>query len=84
LIGVIHGASEIPSRLTLGLSDKPSWKVPFNDTYINFTRDDLPPFSKISDIVNRILAIAENAIIENGGKKITEGNNVYYLIRSDI
>jgi len=84
LIGVIHGGSAIPSGLTLGLSDKPSWKVPFNDTYINFTRDELPPFTKISDIVNRILAIAENAIIENGGKKISEGNKVYYLIRSEI
>jgi ADP-ribosylglycohydrolase len=84
LIGVIHGVSAIPPGLILGLSDKPSWKVPFNDTYINFTRDDLPPFTKISDIVSRILAIAGNAIIENGGRKISEGNKVYYLIRSDI
>jgi ADP-ribosylglycohydrolase len=37
LIGVINGGSSIPERLTLGLSDKPSWKVPFNDTYINIT-----------------------------------------------
>ena len=76
LIGVINGASAIPSRLTLGLSDKPAWKLPFNDTYINFT--------KISDIVNRILAIAENAILDNGGRKITEGNKVYYLINTDL
>jgi hypothetical protein len=84
LIGVIHGGSAIPSGLTLGLSGKPLWKVPFNDTYINFTRDDLPPFTKISDIVNRILAIAEIAISENGGEKITEGNKVYYMIKSDL
>ena len=84
LIGVIHGLSAIPAGLTLGLTDKPSWKVPFNDTYINFTRDDLPTFTKISDIVSRILAIAENAIIENGGEKIIEGNKVFYLIRSDL
>lgn len=84
LMGVINGGSAIPSKLTLGLSDKPSWRVPFNDTYINFSRDDLPPFTKISDIVNRILAIAEEAIIANGGKKVTEANKIFYLINSDI
>ena len=84
LMGVINGGSAIPSKLTLGLSDKPSWRVPFNDTYINFSRDDLPPFTKISDIVNRILAIAEEAIIANGGKKVTEKDKIFYLINSDI
>lgn len=83
LTGVINGASSIPSRLTLGLSDKPSWKTPFNDTYINFTRDDLPVYTKISDIVNRILIIAEKAIIANGGQKITRENKIYYLIRTE-
>jgi hypothetical protein len=84
LIGVIKGGSAIPSELTLGLSDKPSWKVPFNDTYINYSRDDLPPFTKISDIVNRILLIAEEAIIANGGKKITQNDKVFYLINSEL
>jgi ADP-ribosylglycohydrolase len=84
LIGVIKGGSSIPSRLTLGLSDKPSWKVPFNDTYINFTRDDLPPYTKISDIVNRILNIAEKTILANGGSIISENNKTYYLINSDL
>ena len=84
LIGVIKGASAIPPRLTLGLSGKPSWKKPFNDTYINFTRDDLPVYTKISDIVNRILKIAEEAILSNGGKKVTEDNKVYYIINSEL
>jgi ADP-ribosylglycohydrolase len=84
LIGVINGASSIPSLLTLGLSDKPSWKVPFNNTYINFSRDDLPSYTKISDIVSRILVIAEEAILAGGGKKITENNKTYYLINSDL
>lgn len=84
LIGVIHGASVIPSGLTLGLSDKPIWKQPFNDTYINFTRDGLPNITKISDIVNRIMVITENAIMKNGGQKITQNGQVYYLINSDI
>jgi ADP-ribosylglycohydrolase len=84
LMGVINGGSSIPSRLTLGLSEKPSWKLPFNDTYINYTRDDLPVFTRISDIVNRILYIAEEAILANGGKKITVDGKVFYLINSDL
>ena len=82
-MGVINGASSIPPRLTLGLSGKAVWKTPFNNTYINFTRDDLPVYTKISDIVDRIGIIAEEAIIANGGKKITEGNKIYYLIRTE-
>ena len=84
LLGVIHGSSAIPSRLTLGLSDKPIWKQPFNDTYINYTRDGLPNITKISDIVNRILVIAEEAIIKNGGAKLTENGQIYYVIKSDL
>jgi ADP-ribosylglycohydrolase len=80
LIGVINGASAIPSGLTLGLSEKPEWEKPFNDTYINFTRDGLPACNSISDIVNRILIIAEKAIISNGGKKFTEDGKIYYFI----
>ncbi len=84
LIGVINGGSLIPSKFTLGLGDKPSWKVPFNDTYINYTRDDLPNYTRISDIVNRILMLAEESILANGGSKITENNKIFYLINSDI
>jgi ADP-ribosylglycohydrolase len=84
LIGVIHGASSIPARLTLGLSDKPVWKKPFNDTYINFTRDDLPVYTRISDIANRILLIAEQAILENGGKKIVQNDKVFYMIKTNL
>jgi len=84
LIGVIHGASAIPHRLTLGLYDTPVWKKPFNDTYINFTRDDLPVYNSISDLVFRILKITETAILENGGKKSIEGNRVIYTIPADM
>jgi ADP-ribosylglycohydrolase len=83
LIGVIKGGSEIPSKYTLGLRGK-IWTKPFNDTYINFTRDGLPAYSKISDIVERILVIAENAIISNGGKKYFLKDKIYYSIRSEI
>jgi hypothetical protein len=82
-MGVIHGASAIPPRLTQGLWN-PVWTKPFNDTYINFTRDGLPAYNQISDMVNRILQIAEEAILSGGGKKISENGEVYYLINSDI
>jgi hypothetical protein len=55
-----------------------------DDTYIYFTRDGLPGFNRISDIVNRILQVAEEAIISNGGKKISEKGEIFYLINSDI
>lgn len=83
LIGVIHGASAIPARFTLGLWN-PVWTQAFNDTYINFTRDGLPAYNRISDIVERILQLAEEAIITAGGKKIFEHGEVHYLINSDI
>jgi ADP-ribosylglycohydrolase len=83
LMGVINGASAIPSTLTLGLRGK-VWKQPFNDTYINFTREGLPAYTKISDIVNRIMDIAEKTIISNGGKKFTQDNKIYYSIKSEI
>lgn len=83
LIGVIHGGSAIPARLTLGMSDKPVWTKPFNDTYINLTRDGLPVSTKISDIVNRILVIAEEAILSNGGEKVIQNDKVFYLINSE-
>ena len=84
LIAVMNGGSSIPERLTLGMSEKPAWSKPFNDTYINFSRDGLPVITKISDIVNRIMIITEEAILSNGGQRISEGNMVYYLVRSDI
>lgn len=84
LIGVIHGASSIPHKLTLGLYDTPVWEKPFNDTYINFTRDDLPVYNSISDLVFRILKITETAILENGGKKSSEGSRIFYTISTDM
>jgi hypothetical protein len=84
LMGVINGASAIPERLTLGMSGKPAWKKPFNDTYINLTRDGLPVSTKISDIVERITVLAEKAILANGGKKVIQNNSIFYLIKSEV
>lgn len=83
LVGVIHGASSIPDWFTLGLSGTAIWKKPFNDSYFNFTRDDLPIHNSISEIVERILAVAKQGIIEGGGEVIEEGEKTFYIINSD-
>jgi len=57
---------------------------PFNNQYLNYTRDDLPIVTKISDIVERIAAIAERAIIDNGGKKMVQNGKVVYLVKCDF
>jgi hypothetical protein len=55
-----------------------------NDAYINFTRDGLPNCCKISDLVTRILAISEQAIVNSGGTKITENGAAYYIIHTEL
>jgi hypothetical protein len=66
------------------MSGTPVWKLPFNDTYINLTRDSLPGINRISDITERILYLAELAIIENGGSKFQDSGKVFYRIQTDL
>lgn len=82
LLGVMLGAKAIPTALTqdcLPPGHRP-WTKPFNDTYINYSRDGLPIHNRISDIVERIANIAEAAILREGGKKIGEGAQIIYVI----
>ncbi|MHC4266056.1 MAG: ADP-ribosylglycohydrolase family protein [Planctomycetota bacterium] len=58
LIGVLHGMQGIPDNLT----------EEFNNQYVCFTRDDLPIVTPISNIVERIAAISQTAILDNGGR----------------
>lgn len=80
LLGIINGSNGIPSELLLALPSRKNWELPFNDTYINYSRDNLPNYNRISDIVNRILAITEQAIIENGGDKFEQAGKTMYKI----
>jgi len=84
LIAVMHGANCIPNRLTKDFLPRGKWKKPFNDQYLNYSRDNLPIMFKISDIVQRIATIAEKAILENGGKKITRNGKTVYRINCDF
>ena len=44
------------------------WNVPFNDSYINFKRQEVRLRIPLSEIVQRIAAIAKIAILENAGR----------------
>jgi ADP-ribosylglycohydrolase len=95
LIGVLHGAGCIPDRL---MKSK-YWKEPFNNQYVNYTRDELPIITPITEIVDRIAAVAKTAILDNGGRmeirvrdgqKLDGANNgrpprdVIYIINADF
>jgi ADP-ribosylglycohydrolase len=84
LIGVIHGAGTIPDRFTRQFSPIVTWQEPFNNLYINYTRDNLPIATEISDIIDRIEAITERAIWENGGRKISEDGEEILVIQTDF
>jgi ADP-ribosylglycohydrolase len=80
LIGIMNGTDGIPEELLLELPSRGKWQVPFNNTYINYSRDNLPNYNRISDIVDRILAITESAILGNGGKKYEKEGKFFYDI----
>lgn len=82
LMGVVLGAQAIPAALTQECLPRGRWDKPFNDTYINFSRDDLPIHNRISDIVQRIVDIAETAILDEGGQKLEQNGQIIYVIPS--
>jgi len=80
LIGTIHGAEVIPDHLTHELMHRRKWQKPFNDAYINFSRDGLPTFTPISEIIDRIIAVSEQAMFAAGGRKVVvDGVEVYQI-----
>ncbi len=80
LIGVMHGASVIPEKFTHDCLPHGRWDEPFNDAYINYTRDELPIYNKISDIVERIVDISEEAIVQEGGAKLEQDGEIVYRL----
>ena len=67
LIGVMHGTAAIPDELTKNVTPR-GWAEPFNNLYVNFSRDELPVATPITEIAERIAAIAKTAILDNGGR----------------
>ena len=80
-IGVLNGADCIPKALTHEMGYNDTWTEPFNNQYINYSRDELPNLTLISDIIDRISAISEKAILENGGDKIEKNGEISYKIK---
>lgn len=80
LLGVMNGLSGIPSSLYLQVDPRQTWQEPFNNRYINYSRDELPINNTITDIVDRIAAVAEKAIVEEGGRVVvTDGKTEYHV-----
>ncbi len=84
LFGVVVGAKGIPDNLTKNVTWNTTWDKPFNDRYVNVSRDDLPIATPISDIVKRTQAIAYDAIRANGGRKEVRDGAPVYVIQTDM
>ena len=87
LIGVLNGLSGMGEAAVEQTMDLPAWRrwqKPFNDTYVNVSRDEIRLRTPIGEIVERIAAVAKAAIIENGGRMELRDGEVVYVINSDL
>lgn len=60
--------------------EKQGWII--KDRYYNNTRPGMPMNETISSFSDRIFNVAQQVIEENGGKKVTENQKSYYLIKA--
>jgi len=66
--------------ITINTPSQQEWDEPFNNLYYNYTRDDLPVLTPISEIMERIADITKLAILENGGRmQMRDGEPVYIV-----
>ena len=87
LIGVLNGLSgmgEAAIAHSVSLPTRGRWTEPFNNSYVNITREEVRLRTPISEIVQRIAAIAKTAILENGGRMEIRDGDVVYIINSDF
>lgn len=83
LIGVMHGQSAIPDSITKH-ADGIDWELPFNNRYLNHSRDNLPYEHKISDMVYRTMNVSIEAIRLNGGNTSVVDGELGYYVNSDF
>ncbi|MDQ3015403.1 MAG: ADP-ribosylglycohydrolase family protein [Bacteroidota bacterium] len=69
LLGIMYGFKALPKDLYLPIE---GWTQPFNDTYINITRHELPDAS-IQSMIDRTLRMTTDLIISKGGKLSGKG-----------
>ena len=87
LIGIRNGLSGMGEKaidITINVPSQQEWDEPFNNLYCNYTRDDLPVRTPISEIVERIAAIAKLAVLENGGRMEMRDGEPVYIINCDF
>ena len=87
LIGVLNGLSgmgEAAVEQTMNLPAWGEWDKPFNDQYVNISRDEIRLRTSISEIVQRIAAVAKTAILENGGRMEVKDGETVYVVNSDF
>jgi hypothetical protein len=87
LIGVRNGFSgmgRVATDLTRNLGAWTVWEKPFNDQYVNISRDEVRLRTPISEIVQRIAAVAKTAILENGGWMEMRDGEAFYVVNSDF
>lgn len=78
LLGVMYGTKPIPGSLSNPFG---RWDKPFNDSYVNITRYDMPDAS-IEDMINRTFDLAVKLACEKGGKVITKEGKKYLVINT--
>ncbi|CAJ1349249.1 unnamed protein product [Effrenium voratum] len=66
VVGVMHGADAIPHDLTHRIAGN-NWRQPFNNRYVNERRPPLARDQTNTDIVDKVVYLAERAIMQEGG-----------------
>ena len=76
LLGVMYGFKALPRDLYLPIE---GWTKPFNNKYINITRDALPD-AAIDDMVKRTVKQAIDVVCLNGGKLVEKADKSVLVI----
>lgn len=87
LIGTMKGMAGLEESVVQQMKTLPAWRdweQPFNDTYVNLSRDEIALRTPISEIVERIVAVAERAIRDQGGRMESREGEVFYVVKTDF
>lgn len=79
LLGIVYGFKGLPANLYLPIE---GWTKPFNDTYINITRHELPDAS-IQDMIDRTLAVTLQLVQAKGGKVTGKAGSEKVVINTE-
>ena len=83
-VSALRGMGDAAVEQTMNLPAWGEWDKPFNDQYVNISRDEIRLRTPISEIVERITAVAKTAILENGGRMEVRDGETVYVVNSDF